>query len=286
MLTCNLMGGLGNQLFQIFTTISYAIQSQNVFKFSNIEKMGGGNCTIRYTYWKSFLSNLQPFLLNTNELPLFEIIREEGFHYTSIPKHTLVNKNICLHGYFQSYKYFHTYFQTICRIIHLEENKAQVLKKSEYSTDFLNETVSMHFRLGDYKHLQFCHPLMNYEYYKDSLKYIQVKTENTKLNVLYFCEEEDIAIVKQTIHDLSCEFPHYNFVRANSELEDWEQMLLMSLCNHNIIANSTFSWWGAYFNKSSNKIVCYPSVWFNKNIGNDMKDLCPLEWVKIEVFEK
>ena len=55
----------------------------------------------------------------------------------------------------------------------------------------------------------------------------------------------------------------------------------MSLCEHNIIANSTFSWWGAYFNTNVNKIVCYPSLWFGKNCNNNVKDLFPEKWIKI-----
>ena len=58
MITCNLMGGLGNQIFQIFTTISYSIDSNNQIKFLDIDKLGGGSTTIRYTYWNSFFTRL------------------------------------------------------------------------------------------------------------------------------------------------------------------------------------------------------------------------------------
>ena len=62
-------------------------------------------------------------------------------------------------------------------------------------------------------------------------------------------------------------------------MSDWEEMLAMSLCNHNIIANSTFSWWGAYFNSNEDKIVCYPSVWFGPELkNNNTVDLFPEEW--------
>jgi hypothetical protein len=64
-------------------------------------------------------------------------------------------------------------------------------------------------------------------------------------------------------------------------LEDWEQMLLMSLCNHNIIANSTFSWWGAYLNDNPGKIVCYPEHWFMPEVKKDVTDLFEEDWIKI-----
>jgi len=57
----------------------------------------------------------------------------------------------------------------------------------------------------------------------------------------------------------------------------------MSCCDDNIIANSSFSWWGAYFNDKPNKIVCYPSKWFGHNMNNDTRDLCPSSWKKIEI---
>jgi hypothetical protein len=102
-------------------------------------------------------------------------------------------------------------------------------------------------------------------------------------NILYFCENDDIDDVMLTVNKLENEFPEYTFIRADNTLEDWEQMLFMSCCHHNIIANSSFSWWGAYFNTQTDKIVCYPSVWFGEIANNNTKDLCPTDWNKINV---
>jgi hypothetical protein len=81
---------------------------------------------------------------------------------------------------------------------------------------------------------------------------------------------------------LEVNFSLFKFERGNKELSDWEQMLLMSCCHHNIIANSSFSWWSAYFNFWEDKIVCYPSVWFGQLANNDTRDLCPSTFVKID----
>jgi hypothetical protein len=282
MITCDLRGGLGNQLFQIFTTIAYSLQSRNPVKFANIETMGGGGCTLRYTYWNTFFSRLQPFLINTREFPLMEYIKENGFHYTPISISSIMNKNVCLYGYYQSYKYFNECFLSICKMIRLEEMKQALLHKLPYDKHFLNNAITLHFRLGDYKKAQHFHPLMNDKYYEDSLHYIEERTITEK-NVFYFCEEEDIEQVSQTIDILKSKFPKYQFIRADNELADWEQMLFMSCCRYNVIANSSFSWWGAYFNNDPKQMVIYPSIWFVETAGINVNDLFPSEWIKMEV---
>jgi hypothetical protein len=284
MITCNLMGGLGNQIYQIFTTISYAIRSRNQFKFKNLNQLGGGSTTIRYTFWNTFFANLRPFLIT--ELPdKIHIIREKGFPYNELSHLELIlNEDIYLYGYFQSYKYFHNEYSMICRLIGLDKLKEKLLDKLQLNKNDLEKYISMHFRIGDYKKVQEFHPLATYDYYERSLEYIQKSNDpNEKLNILYFCEDVDIEDVSSIINRLKIKFPDYNFERGEKDLADWEQMLYMSLCHHNIIANSSFSWWGAYFNSWEKKIVCYPSVWFGEVAKNDTTDLCPSEWVKIKV---
>lgn len=282
MITCNLMGGLGNQIFQIFATISYAIKSRNQFKFLNLQQLGSGSSTVRYTFWNTFFSNLKPFLIK--EIPLnIHVIRENGFPYNELSIIDMVNTDILLYGYFQSYKYFHSSYKVICKVIGLDNMKNKLLEELKLDKNDLEKTISMHFRIGDYKKIQDYHPLTTYTYYEKSLKYIKNNTQLEDLNILYFCEDIDIDDVLDTVNKLMVKFPTFNFTRGENSLEDWEQMLLMSLCHHNIIANSSFSWWSAYFNSWEDKIVCYPSVWFGEKAKNDTRDLCPLEWVKINV---
>ena len=280
MITCNLMGGLGNQLFQIFTTISNAINYKMIFAFIDIDKLGGGQTIIRSTYWDNFLIKLKPF--TTRTFPQMTLIKENGFNYNYLNLNKYKKDNVCLYGYFQSHKYFFENFHTICKMIGLEEIKKTVVEKSGLTQDVLNDTISLHFRLGDYKKAQHYHPIMTYEYYKKSLNLLKLK-EPSRKNVLYFCEEEDIEDVNETINKLKDDFCGLNFIKASNDLSDWEQMILMSCCRDNIIANSSFSWWGAHFNTNPYKTVYYPSVWFGQAAGHDTRDLCPIEWVKIAV---
>jgi len=280
MITCNLMGGLGNQIFQIFATIAYSIKSKNKFQFLAQETLGGGSCTLRYTFWNTFFSSLKPFLI-TN-LPPVNVIRENGFTYNELPVGSMVETNVLIHGYFQSEKYFKDQFEMICRLIGLEKLKQSVLDTLSLNKDDLNNTISMHFRLGDYKKLADFHPIATPKYYENALNHFNKKFPETNFSILYFCEDADVNDVQITIQNLENIFPNYKFTRGTNTLSDWQQMLYMSLCRHNIIANSSFSWWGAYFNNNNtDKVVCYPSVWFGQTANIDTRDLCPQEWVKM-----
>ena len=281
MITCNLMGGLGNQIFQIFATISYAIKSRNQFKFLNVDTLGAGSTTIRNTFWKSFFRRLQPFLIDNIPQPI-HVIREKDFTFNELPIDDMVERDCLIFGYFQSYKYFHEHYKILCRIIELEKMKEELIRKLNLNEEYLARCVSMHFRIGDYKKIQHFYPLATYEYYKNSLNFIKQKSSE-KYNIIYFCENDDIDDVMLTINKLENEFTEYKFIRGDNTLEDWEQMIFMSCCHHNIIANSSFSWWAAYFNTQVDKIVCYPSVWFGEIANHNTKDLCPTDWNKINV---
>lgn len=282
MLTCNLMGGLGNQIFQIFATISYAIKSKNRFQFLNLTTLGAGSTTVRYTFWESFFSNMKPFLISELPQPI-HVIREKGFPYNELSVREMVNRNVMIYGYFQSYKYFQENYAMIYRILNIDKMKNDIVNNLNLSSEYLENTVSMHFRIGDYKKIQDFHPLATYDFYERSLLYMQISKPNSNFTVLYFCEDCDIDDVLIIINKLTTNYPMYTFTRGTNTLEDWQQMLLMSCCHHNIIANSSFSWWSAYLNLNKDKIVCYPSVWFGKVANNDTRDLCPPDWIRVNV---
>jgi len=294
MLTCKIQGGLGNQLFQIFTTLAMALRFNKPFFFLNNHQLGNGQdgSTIRYTYWETFLLSLKPFLKNLKQIPELAIIKERGFRYENIEQNVYlqlskkINNGVLLVGYFQSPLYFEKYKNMICKLIKIEEKKLEVKNKLQLQDDFLRDTISLHFRLGDYKKLQDFHPILSEKYYNNCISYILSKQTNKNLNkVLYFCEDDDLDEVEKTIKNLEVLFPLLNFTRCISNLDDWEQMLLMSMCSNNVIANSTFSWWGAYLNNNPEKIVCYPEHWFGPRAGHDTSDLFPKDWIKIKTSD-
>jgi len=299
MLTCKLQGGLGNQLFQIYTTIAHADRINSRFFFFNVTELKN-SVTDRHTYWKTFFSKLQPFLVDPEKIRQEDIgiIREKGFTYSPLPiiltgdqtKRSQTHMHMrMLNGYFQSYKYFDEHCYTINRMLKLDEHKVRLTNKY---LKLINEDrpISMHFRRADYKKLPKCYVLLNTDYYKTALRRIIVATTNPNPNqtkplnkVLYFCEDQDLEDIDKMILDIKGEFPTIVFERVDPELEDWEQLILMSLCRHNIIANSTFSWWGAYLNTSRHKIVVCPTMWFGEAMrqSHDLRDIFPPDWIKI-----
>ncbi len=284
-LSCKLMGGLGNQLFQIFATISLALSTGKVFLFPYSETLTVG--VTRQTYWHTLLDGL---LNNTtwktaerdnpriHNLPQIE---EKGFEHDEL---LLIRTNLeknpaCLLGYFQSYKYFEKNYDTIITLIGLRAKQEAIRNKTALIHN--RKTVSLHFRLGDYVSKQNYHPILSIKYYMNALTHMINNVGSDSVRVIYFGEKDDETTIKICIQILTKKFPTLEFVRADVE-EDWEQMLLMSLCDHNIIANSSFSWWGAYLNANPNKIVCYPTVWFGPSLANhNTKDLCPSAWQRI-----
>ena len=274
MITAHLMGGLGNQLFQIFATIAYSLNNKKRFLFEYNKR--SHEPKYRQTiYWENLLKNLKPFTTQENiNCPVY---KEKNFTYEVIP---IITRNFKLFGYFQTEKYFKSQYENIIKFIGL--------RKQQETIEVPENCISLHFRIGDYVLPQFkdAHPLMTIEYYINALNKILegIGGLSPPRNVLYFCQKKDNNIVEKKITILKEKFPQLTFIKASDEKEDWEQMLMMSCCEHNIIANSSFSWWGAYFNGNEDKIVCYPNVWFGPKLADkDTSDLCPNSWELISI---
>lgn len=293
MISSYLMGGLGNQLFQIFAAIALSFQFEIPFQFTYSSELTVG--TIRPTYWDTFLSELKVFTTynenpnitahKNNIIMSSNVIKEDAFEYKLIllPRDHK-SKNHILYGYYQSYKYFSNHYSKICALLKLGEKQAQIKNKCSNVFSELKPTISMHFRIGDYKNIQDFHNILSVKYYANSLKKMIPSIGVERFRVLYFYETKDVETVELSVSVLKRMFPNGEFIGADQTLADWEQMLLMSVCDHNIIANSTFSWWGAHMNTSETKVVCYPSKWFGPKLANkNTMDLFPEQWIKIEV---
>ena len=297
--TCKLYGGLGNQLFQIFATIAYSLRHNIEFLFEYTPNLGKRN-----TYWNTFLSSIiDRTATNISDATLVD----QGGHGFVNLREPLPNENIMLNGYFQSYLFFDDHSKTILKILDVE--KQRMIEKIH------KNSISLHFRRGDYKGLEDCHPIMGMDYYANALNYIMVLGEGTTgegttdegttdegttderttdegttdkgttdkgiTTVYYFCEEEDLESVEKDVAILKNEFSNNFVFERHLEKTDWQEMLAMSCCKHNIIANSSFSWWGAYLNPNSDKIVCYPTTWFGPLICENTDAMFPPNWIKI-----
>jgi hypothetical protein len=274
-----LIGGLGNQLFQIFTLISYSIRYNISFLFPK-EKFDKND---RKTYWETdIFKNILSCIVENDKIPELPILWEHDLGNQDIPE---IKGHFKLHGYFQNEKHFKDNFDKIYNFLEIENTKSKI--KEEYKEYFTCEnTVSIHFRLGDYKHLSHIHPIIDINYYKKSLEMLSNETQCENFNVLYFYEKEDEFIINNYVKNLK-EYILQNskknikFIPIDTNIEDWKQLLLMSCCKHNIIANSSFSWWSAYFNTYKNKKVIYPSIWFSENVNKKSTDMCPKEWIQM-----
>ena len=299
MISVYLQGGLGNQLFQIFTCISYAIDNNIQFKITLYNQDSkdprsppsvlAPNGHPRPTYWNNFLASLKKNTIDNQELYNIvgrNIYHEPGFDYNPLPK----LRNCLLRGYQQSDLYFRNNYDKILKILEFDKFKNTIYEK--YKNVLKNNTISIQYRIGDNKRkdgsvLEY-HPIIAFEYpefYIDSLNYIINNTKKSNYTILIFCEEEDFDYVKTETKKLNNIFPNCRFIRLAST--DWEEIILMSLCNHNIINNSTFGWWGAYFNFNKDKIVCYPESWFGKRFfmnkqSKTLPTLFPTHWKQIE----
>ena len=136
------------------------------------------------------------------------------------------------------------------------------------------KSVSIHVRRGDYLNNHWekiLGVIKGTTYYLNALDYINKQVKNPH----YFIFSDDILWAKENL-----KLPNCTYLDQNKGRKSYIDMYLMTLCKHNIIANSTFSWWGAWLNKNEDKIVIIPARWIN---GDSCEGIFPHEWVKIEI---
>ncbi|OAV72399.1 Glycosyl transferase family 11 [Bacteroidales bacterium Barb6] len=136
-----------------------------------------------------------------------------------------------------------------------------------------SQSVSIHIRRGDYLQGDNINVFVNLcasSYYKNAIHYIEENINNPS----FFVFSNDIDWVKNNM-----DIPNATFVSWNKKEDSWQDMFLMSMCKHNIIANSSFSWWGAWLNNNEDKIIIALSRFLTTCENND---LIPKEWITLE----
>ncbi|MCP4001329.1 MAG: alpha-1,2-fucosyltransferase [Gammaproteobacteria bacterium] len=286
MITVRLLGGLGNQMFQYaavrslaskldaplcLDTFSFEHYADRDFDLGEFTAIDEPVCTREQheaLFSKSKGAKLKRKLFGR------KLYREPFFHVD--PAFFRLTAPIAIDGYFQSEQYFIS-------------NEAEIRQKFSWDIDglaadtraYLAEiqtanAVSVHFRRGDYvadQTVNNFHGTCSPAYYQAAIEYIKSQVQGAHFYVF----SDDIDWVKQ--QDAFTGVAH-SYVLKSEQMRDSEEMFLMSQCRHNVVANSSFSWWGAWLNSSDEKIVIAPQSWFRTKELNT-RDLIPAGWQRV-----
>jgi hypothetical protein len=292
MVISHILGGLGNQMFQYaagralaltkdrsllldlsdFTAyqLHHGFELSRVFSLVAIKAEPSTTHELlgwRENYWARKVLRRPQFACLRGE----KFVVEPYFNYW--PDFFNVKGDCYLYGYWQSERYFKA-FEVVIRQDFIFREPLQE-RNAELALDMATkQAVSIHIRRGDYVNDSKNHNILNVcdlEYYHLAINYIATQVERP----VFYLFSDDMTWVKQS---LPMDFPCV-YVEHNSGAESYRDMQLMSLCRHNIIANSSFSWWGAWLNANPEKIVIAPKHWFSN--GNDDTDLIPDEWIRL-----
>lgn len=281
-------GGLGNQMFQwafgrmleettdmeLFLDMSYFSNSyarpyqldifeiEPKFADSHLEKF---KLDLLWKFRK---------LLGNGRFLGYKIYEEKQFNFDR--NFSKIGTDTYIIGFFQTEMYFRNIANKIredFRFKNAPEEANKILLEKINST----ESVSLHIRRGDYvskQRYKETYAQCSINYYKRAVEYIAQKHPDLVLYVF----SDDIDWVRENLK-------MYNYkhvlVSNNTGKKSWEDMRLMSSCKHNIIANSSFSWWGAWLNSNQNKIVIAPKKWFNDE-SIIQTDIIPKTWIQLD----
>lgn len=261
--TSHLMGGLGNQMFQIAKAKTEGLQNniEVVFRPSSFIPMEGNQPT---KYFNNILRNVK-FKNITEQLTR---ISEPSWSYSQIDP--LYYTSIEYYGYFQSSKNFRNFVNEIKNLFQPTDEFIHKIKNL-YPFVFGKNSISIHVRRGDYTTVSDVLPVIDKSYIDKSLSLIKDKGP-----IFIFSNDKDWVIK-------NLNYPNSIVVDG---LEDYEDLWMMSLCNHNIMSNSSFSWWGSYLNKNIDKQVYVPSIWFGPRGEKKYQDIYETNWIKINVKYK
>ena len=295
MIISRMDGGLGNQMFQ------YALASilgqknktsillDSSFFDQTEKRLGHTPRKFELTVFNNSYS-----LASKKDLLFFQqlsvsnkIKRELGLNYPKMYKEAsfrydekvlMIQTPVYIRGFFQSYKYFIGYENKIRELFAFPTHALDEPNKKVADIIKSTNSIAIHIRRGDYVNdatTQQYHGNCSVDYY---LKAISLLTAKEKELSLFFFSD-DSEWVKEQFRDLP--YPK-QFIDDNTGENSWKDMFLMSLCRHNIIANSSFSWWAAWLNTNPDKKVVTPKKWFvlSEEVINT-SDLTPPDWIRL-----
>lgn len=288
-----LQGGLGNQLFQYAFYLAKKEKGENVvcdgtllqisvqhngFELKSIFNLGDVESSTN----KLLLRIVCRFIINKKFKQKGTVLKFLSFCGLELVIDTIsfvykINLSHSKHriwyfGYWQTEKYFIHIRPQLLDTFRFDESKLSdqtlVMKNQmQYSN-----SVSLHVRRGDYLSVQnkkLYEGICTLDYYERAIAIMREKVKRA----VFYVFSDDMDWVKQNL-----KVPNAIFIDWNRQTDSWQDMYLMSQCKHNIIANSTFSWWGAWLNTNSEKIVVSPSKFVNSSM---LSDIIPESWIKL-----
>lgn len=254
MISCALEGGLGNQMFQIATSHALALRNGDISGFD----LNACHTPLQGKPSNNYKENILKHINDVSQYNFKYLYIEPTFSYQEIP----YIKDLMLKGYYQSEKYFVDYKNEIIELFSGELNNEFI---TEYLKNYSLPITSVHVRRGDYIKNSGFHKLCSVEYYKEAMNVIGDST--------FIFISDDINWVKEN-------FKGNNIIYSPFK-SDIDDLTLMVKCDNNIVANSSFSWWGAYLSKNEDKKIIAPKEWFGPNGPKDTQDIIPENWLKI-----
>lgn len=286
--------GLGNQMFQyayykaikskednVYADLNSFKRDQKIHNGYELEKIFNIKVEEKYTIFNDFFSKTRLKKINKITKKIHKILKKlnrviytENWNET-IEERLNKKRKYFLTGWWQSEKFFKNIEKEIRKDFAFQEFTD--IKNNEIKDIILNKnSISIHVRREDYVKNGGLGGLASLEYYQKAIKYINSKIENP----VYFIFSDDIEWCKE---NLKLQNEIY-YIDWNKGEESYRDMQLMSLCKHNIIPNSTFSWWGAWLNNNPDKIVIAPEKWFNDGTKMNYSHIVPESWIKIRNY--
>jgi hypothetical protein len=265
------MGRLGNQMFQYASLMGVANKTGYDFGIPIIinSKIELNGCYDKYLnkwipYKLDLLDCFNLSAVDSSDISNNEIFFENKHEFN--PDTFNIKDFTDLNGYFQTEKYFKHISEDIIREFTF---KSEIINECLKIKSNYENIVSIHFRRGDYLGDTNKFPLLDLDYYQSAINMFNDK------EYIFFIFSDDIKWCKNI-------FGNNERIIYIEEKNQFIDMCLMSMCDHNIIANSTFSWWGAWLNNNPNKKVIGPKKWFGPELSHlNEKDIIPNNWIKI-----